>query len=337
MCRESMCEISRRDFLRGTVYFGAALAGVSLAGCLGKKKVETAPPVEKPKVRVGWMKLGCISPYFVAKAEGYWGKQGLDAQLFEFRGGPPIMEAMSAGEIDAGFVGAPPVIAAISRDVPVKYLAGNHHGGMAIVARGKINSIADLKGKKIGSAPPGAISDIQLKATLIDNGFDLKKDVTIVSMGYGDMMAALESGAVDAVCSCASYPSYAMERLSDAKIIALDSMGTLFPGRTAQCCGLVVTNNLLEKRPDVAKKLVEAHIEAINFINQNPLRAAKAIADDLKTSISAEQHALSTQRVTPDLDVPTCQIYAEKMAEIGAIKRIPNMKEYYDPSLWKKV
>ncbi len=325
---------SRRDVVKG---IGVVTAG-ALAFHGGRSWLATPARAQQAgTIRVGWMKLGCISPYFVATANGSWEKRGLKVEHYEFKGGPPMLEAFASDRLDAGFIGGPPVIAAVSRGLPLKFVAGNHLSGMGLVARPGIASLKDLKGKKIGNAPAGAISDIELRATLRDAGMDWSKDVQIVTMGYGDMATAMVSGAVDAIASCESYPSYVLEKIPGSKQVASQIDGTFWPGRDGQCCGLVVRMPYADREKAAMRALVEGQLEAIAFINASRSKAAALIAKALGTTASAEEAGLSHEVVQAEMTVKSVQQHADMMVELGVLKKAPAMASHIDNDFWKSV
>lgn len=71
----------------------------------------------------------------------------------EFAQGPPMMEAMNAGAVDIGVVGAPPPIFAQAAGTSIVYVASslpNGKGHVVLVRKDSpIGTVTDLKGKKV--------------------------------------------------------------------------------------------------------------------------------------------------------------------------------------------
>jgi NitT/TauT family transport system substrate-binding protein len=288
-------------------------------------------------IRVGWMKLGCISPYFIATANGYWEKRGLKVEHYEFKAGPPMLEAFASDRLDAGYLGNTVVVAAVAKGLPLKLVCGNHLSGMGLVAQPGINTLQDLKGRKIGNAPPGAISDIELRMTLQQGGIDWKKDVSIVTMGYADMGVAMLSKAVDAIASCESYPSYVLEKVQGSKLVAAQINDNFWPGRVGQCCGLTVRMPYADKEKAAMKALLEGQLEAIAFINANRRKSAEIIAKALGTTADAEDAALSHEVVQAEMTLKSIQQHAEAMTELGVLRKAPDMAKHVDNDFWRSV
>jgi sulfonate transport system substrate-binding protein len=106
---------------------------------------------KQTEIRVGYQKGTAYLN--ILKARGSLEKRlnptGVAVKWIEFTQGPPMMEAMNAGAVDIGVVGAPPPIFAQAAGVPVTYVASSLPTGKSQVILVKKNSairtVADLK------------------------------------------------------------------------------------------------------------------------------------------------------------------------------------------------
>jgi len=121
-------------------------------------------------------------------------------QWADFTSGPPMLQAMSAGDLDIGGVGdAPPVFAAAggAKIAIVGALANDPDSAALIVPKDSpIHSISQLKGKKIAVAQ-GSSADYHLLTVLNKAGLSVH-DVTLDYLQPAEGLAALSSHAVDA-------------------------------------------------------------------------------------------------------------------------------------------
>src|SRR5271165_2062481 len=97
-------------------------------------------------------------PSSVAIADGEFDKAtGYKIDFRRFNSGAEIFAAIASGDVQVGYVGSSPFAAATSRGLDVKafYLASISGVDEALVVRNGsgINSLADLKGKKLAAAP----------------------------------------------------------------------------------------------------------------------------------------------------------------------------------------
>lgn len=97
-------------------------------------------------------------PSSVGIANGAFAKAtGYDIDFRKFNSGADIFAAIASGDVQVGYVGSSPFAAATSRGLAVKafYLSSISGIDEALVVRNGsgINTLADLKGKKLAAAP----------------------------------------------------------------------------------------------------------------------------------------------------------------------------------------
>ena len=135
---------------------GAALGAAALA----------APALVRaqsgPTIRIGYWPVAAGLPFYAAIEKGYFKEAGLNVEALKFAGAQQVMEAMLAGRADGSANGtgsANLAIGEIASPGLFKIFASNPSNAKNvldefIVAKDSpIQSIADLKGKKVGSGP----------------------------------------------------------------------------------------------------------------------------------------------------------------------------------------
>ena len=190
---------------------GSSSSGSSAAGAAGASGVASASNAASTKpakvqvtgsggqtLRVG--DQAGTGAQALLTAAGLLNKLPFKVSWADFTSGPPMLEAMSAGDLDIGGVGdAPPVFAAAggAKIAVVGALANNPNSAALVVPKGSsITSIAQLKGKKIAVAQ-GSSADYHLLTVLEKAGLSVH-DVTLEYLQPAQALAALSSGAVDA-------------------------------------------------------------------------------------------------------------------------------------------
>lgn len=179
------------------------------------------------KTNVGVLALSSSGPIFIAKAKGYFEKEGLDVELKMFTSAQQVPVAVASGDVEfgvtgltAGFYnlaakGAVTIVAAQSRDEPgfqlSAYVATNtaHAAGL--------KSPADLKGKRIAITTVGSTFHYMIGILGQKYGFSVK-DVTMVPLqDIPKMTAAFKGGQVDAILAPATV----------ARQVVADGAGTI--------------------------------------------------------------------------------------------------------------
>ena len=142
-----------------------------------------------------------IVPMRVLMAKGELEKEtGYKINWKMFGGGGDVIKAMASGEVPIGEVGSSPATAAASQgmDVQVIWLLDDIGNAEQLVARNGsgVNSLADLKGKKVAT-PFVSTAHYQLLAALTDAKVN-PKEVQILNMRPPEVAAAWERGDIDA-------------------------------------------------------------------------------------------------------------------------------------------
>ena len=170
------------------------------AGCA---KQETVTPADGKKdlgkLVVAEFRGLTWAPMYIAYANGYFAEEGLEVELLKIDDGPNCFKGMHAGQND---------ICILSQEVALKAEeAGQHSTALvtmldtryyAFVATEEIKSVADLKGKTVFASTPGSAPYTFCVAVMEEAGLEIGKDVTLVNLNKGAVVAALEKNEVQA-------------------------------------------------------------------------------------------------------------------------------------------
>ncbi|MFT4190714.1 MAG: taurine ABC transporter substrate-binding protein [Comamonas sp.] len=114
--------------------------------------------------------------------------------------GAEVVRALASGAIQIGEAGSSPFAAALSQGVPIQvfWILDNINDAEALVARkgSGVNTLADLKGKKIG-LPFVSTTHFHALVALKDAGVD-PKSVQILNLRPPEILAAWQRGDIDA-------------------------------------------------------------------------------------------------------------------------------------------
>ena len=124
---------------------------------------------------------------------------GFKIDFRKFNSGADVFAAIASGDVQVGYVGSSPYAAATSRGLDVKafYLASISGTDEALVVRNGsgINSVKDLKGKKLAAAPVST-DHYQLLALIKSQGLT-EKDVQVFAIPQPEIVAAYNRGDID--------------------------------------------------------------------------------------------------------------------------------------------
>lgn len=314
------------------------VAAVFLSGCT------SAPDDEAlTEINIGYQPSTHQISYMTAFENGWWHEDlapfGITSiKEFEFPTGTPEMHSMIAGNIDVAYVGAAPVISALSTGLDAKIVAAVNTQGSDLVLRNefKYDSPADLKGLKIATFPPGTIQDTIFKDWLIENGLEPGKDVEILAMGPGPATAALAAGQVDGVFLPHPAPTFIEAEGSGRSVVA---SGEILADHA--CCVLVVSGDLIRNNPELVEQIVKTHIKAVEYDNANIEDAANTFANkqgvDNTTVLQSLENWDGVWSADPRPLVNSTVEYANFQYELGYINSQLTEEDIFDVSFYEKV
>jgi taurine transport system substrate-binding protein len=170
-----------------------------LAAALGALALMTGAAQAADKTVVVGYQTDAL-PSSVGIANGDFEKAtGAKIDFRRFNSGAEIFAAIASGDVQVGYVGSSPFAAATSRGLDVKafYLASISGVDEALVVRNGsgINSLADLKGKKLAAAPVST-DHYQLLALIKSIGLT-EKDVQVFAIPQPEIVAGYNRGDLD--------------------------------------------------------------------------------------------------------------------------------------------
>lgn len=176
-----------------TKLFSILIVLFVVVGCSPNKEQDLT------KVRVGDLRSEFWLPLYVAYEKGFFKEQGLDVELVAFKDGPIALQSALNGEVAFSVLSTEPVLIAYDQGLKSKIIMATlKNKPFMIVANESINSIAELKGKKIAAGTPGSSPYAFVTSILKKHGINPKKDVELVNMDYGASLAALNNNQIQA-------------------------------------------------------------------------------------------------------------------------------------------
>lgn len=269
------------------------------------------------------------------KSQGYLEKRlasaGITVKWIEFKGGPPMMEAMAANAVDIGNVGNLPPIFAQAGNNPIVYVAatGSNAGAQAVIVRkdSPIKTLAELKDKKVAIQKGTALQYLILKA-ISSAGLTLN-DIKPAYLTIPESLVAFEGGSVDALPT--SDPFYARkERSGDIRVLVKGS--DVAPQRAYY----IATRNFAENHPDLVKVILEEQKKVEEWAKANPNEVAKVLASQTGEEPDVWKWALERRPIVGVLDI-TDEFVAEQQQVVDLFysqKLIPKTFQVKD-AVWK--
>jgi NitT/TauT family transport system substrate-binding protein len=249
------------------------------------------PAAAQDKVKVGVFPVSSSLPYFVAVEKGYFKEQNIEPEMVRLIGGPPNVAAMIGNQIEASavLVTIEGMNANIKKPGVAMYISINSQNQkyqmeQFVVRKGlEAKSLADLRGKKIMSAP-GPANVTMARAALAAVGLK-EGDYSLDQLDMGQHVNAMTAGTFDAGYTLEPNAS-TMRKMGvastlEAGVIARYILGD--PNANAFVAGGALTTDFITNRPDVARRFTLAWGKAVDLINNNPSEARKHLVKNTFT------------------------------------------------------
>ncbi len=217
--------------------------------------------------------------FFSALQEGFFNKWGINAKIQVYPTGVEVMNQIASGAAQFGDVGADPILAAISKGLPLKIIADNHGSAVnnyyaenqAVVAGPNTGisagNIASLKGKKVGIAlGTDAVGYLQ---SLLATVHLTLSDLTLVNVTPADGITALARGSVNAIATFEPWPSVALQQVHGSTMVIEDHSTTWYDP------GVIISSTpYLAANPKTAVAFLSAIAESENWVRSHLTQAA---------------------------------------------------------------
>ncbi|MGH7335395.1 MAG: ABC transporter substrate-binding protein [Candidatus Rokuibacteriota bacterium] len=240
-----------------------------LASCAALGLTAAGAGAQRPTFNVGAVNNTGGLVVFVAVDKGFFAKHGLDAKVIVRNTGPEISKALDAGEIDFGAANVSNIPVALERGLNVRAIVGYVGSSFAkptddkmlgIVAHpdSGINSIADLKGKKVGTTF-GSINDMYLVEILRKHGVP-ESAVNRINSTPAAMVGLFDTGNVEAMAVWEPYLTRMLEKVKGAKLLVRGGDLVCF------CAAAHGKPEAIYKNRDATQRYVNAMAEAARFV-----------------------------------------------------------------------
>lgn len=256
----------------------AASLAFGLAACGNAEKVADKPAEEGKTMETMDVNFGYIPDLngtaliAIANDQGLWEKHGLKVNLKTFTNGPLQIQALGTKDLDYGYIGNGAFWLPASGKADMASLIATSQADRVIAQPG-INSIKDLKGKKVG-VPEGTSGDTILTLALEKEGMTVN-DIERVPMDPGTVVSAFASGQIDAAGLWYPMVETIKGQVPELKELAQDSD---FEAMMAFPSAIVMRKGLDKENPELAKRVEKVLAEALDFRAENGEKTIELVA-----------------------------------------------------------
>jgi len=280
----------------------------------------------------GWL------PWQVTQEQKLFEANQASVNLKWFDGYLESINALTAQQINANSQTLNDTISAVSggADNVVVLVNDNSTGNDKVIVREGIDTIADLKGKKV-AAEEGAVDHFLLLLGMKQAGLK-PEDIQFVPLETGQAAAAFVGGQVDAVAVFAPFTTQALKRPGSKELFSSKE----FPGAIPD--HLVVTRQFLEERPEKVQAMVDSWFVTLDYMEKEPEKAIEIMARRAGVSVAEyKEYAKGTKIFTVEENLKAFQpgnnmtslMYAagemtKFLEEVGLAKQKPDLTKIFD-------
>ena len=233
------------------------------------------------KVSIAIISFSPYAPWYIVKEKGFAKEIELDIRIID--GIREKNAAITSGKIQLMNNTLDSMVAARAAGVPIKVVAipAMSYGLDEMVVTKEIRSVKDFPGKRFG-ADFGFLNHMWMLLTLKREGipYDALKHVVVLPQ---ESAGVFLSGGIDIDVN---YHPFSMQsqRLPGSHVLK-----TSFTDKTWErgliSEGIACNEKWLHKKPEVAKELLRAWFEAVNWWKENPVEGDKIVARGLDWQI----------------------------------------------------
>ena len=215
---------------------------------------------------------------FTARDLKLFEKVGLAPTYVKFVAGAPMIAAAQSKSIDVADLGTVPFLVGLSQGADWVMIGisteGAYTEGVAVRKESGINTLADLRGKRIGYFK-GSTAQYGLMMTLRQQGIRLDQ-VTLLDMPPAEQMAALVNKDIDAAMVWEPWIQR-MVHEANAKIIATEGDFGIYTNVT----GYAARRDWLRDNKETAVRFLRALLMAYDVLQKDPNIGVKTLAGEM--------------------------------------------------------
>ncbi len=263
----------------------------------------------KEPIRIGLNTWPGFEFLYLAEHKGFFAAEGVKVRLVELGSLDDSRRAFQRGQIDAMGCTLIELLlsrAESSRQAQAFYVVDFSTGADVLLAQTSIESVADLRGKRVG-IELGNLTIYLLSRALQENGLGLD-DVTLVPLDQLKMIDAFAQGQVDAV---ATFPPSSTAIASTGKANEIFDSGGI-PREIVDL--LTMDARMLRDRPRDAAAVARAFERAVQYAQDHPDDAYRFMA--ARENMSPADFAAT---VTDDIHIVRMSEQSRFLAPNGAL------------------
>jgi NitT/TauT family transport system substrate-binding protein len=264
----------RREILRSSALFTLGAVSTSILGSCGNQDTQkTSGNSSKGKsplrvAMIPWIGWGSVH---IAEQKGFFKAEGIEVQQTVFQTVSEVNTALLAKQMDLAWLVAVDLVVLTEKEPDLKFIYSSDYSGEVDAIVGyKINTAADLKGKKL--AREDIPYEVVFTGKYLESVGLTDKDVQILSLPVPDATTAFIAGKVDAATIYEPFIGKALKERPGSKVLYTAKGTNVIPN------GLAGSAKVLGDRREDTLAYLRAISKAMKFAKENPKESNELLA-----------------------------------------------------------
>ncbi len=304
-----------------------AIASLLLAG------TAPFPARAADKIRVGKAidVLWVYTPLDVGIEEGIFAKYGLDVELSVMAGGAKLHQALVGDSMDVGLDGGTGMALAAkgATDIAVAVEAGAlNNFSLNVAGDSPIKSAADLKGKILGVASNGSITEWVTKRVSIAEGWGPTGIRTTATGGFEATLAATLNHSIDGFIGGTEAGLRLEEQGRGRVVMSVEKYVPVFISQAVYARQALIRDN-----PDLVNRFLKGMFASIAYVKANKAKTTEIAAKVLHQTptVMNKTYDLEISMLSDDgqFDPKAMDVLKDSFIDMGILPGRPNDNQLF--------
>ncbi len=269
-------------------------------------------------------------PLDVGIEKGFFKAHGLEIEEVNFAGSAKLQQGLAADAIDIGLGSGPELVFVAKGNSDLGICAYAGPMGLVLIVRpdAGINTVADLKGKKISVSTNGGLTDWAVRETSRQQGWGAD-GIAVTPLGSDEaQVAALKTSNIDSMAIDVAG-AYRLQGDGSAKILLhFSAIAPDFINHITYA-----TNKMIAEHPDQLRAFLAGWFETIQWMRKNKDETVKIAMPVMHQppdiAARAYDEIMPSFSDTGRFDPKALAVLARSFVQMGQLPAEPDMSKLY--------
>jgi ABC-type nitrate/sulfonate/bicarbonate transport system substrate-binding protein len=269
--------------------------------------------------------LWALIPVDIAAQTGIFEREGLQVEISTLAGDPKVIEGFVGGNFDIALASGTSMMFAV-KGAPIRGVAALNGAprnfSLVVLPESPIQSAADLKGKKLGTATVASFPEYLARRIAVAQGWGIDDIITVVTGDPQGTMAAMKIGQTDGFVG-ATELGYQLEEKHEGRIVV--GLEKFVPHVHTHL--VIASQSFIKDHPDQVRLFLKGIFEAVAFMRANRERtiAISSAVMHMSPAVIAKTYDYEISMMLDDgnFDPTAVQVLKDSFVAMGLLPTAP--------------